>query len=98
MIDGRESDIDAFLGRIETLSAGGTPRPRKPSEDAVNPAISSASFGQRIADDPDHRDFYDRNRRDAVAARAEFERNLIVFAAGGKSLAHRSITFIPGAA
>jgi len=82
MIDGRESDIEAFLGRIETLTAGDTPRPHKPSQDAVNPAVSGASFGQRIADDPDHRDFYDRNRRDAVAARTAFERNLIVFAAG----------------
>ena len=80
-IEGRDADIERFLGRVEALVQG-KPMPADQPSEGAHPAIAGEDWNERYAvADEDEREWLTSNREQAVAARRIFERDLLAFAA-----------------
>jgi hypothetical protein len=82
-ISAREYDVERFLKRIESLSAGRIPKKEAPPEDAGTSAAttSAADWKEFLSSlDKDDRIAYEQNGRETLSSRRRFEQNLVSFA------------------
>jgi len=77
-IEGANADTEEFTRRIEVLASGQVPKDARVNRMEKSPAVSPPDLAEFP---PDEREWYRKSRDASIAARAVFERDLLVFAA-----------------
>ena len=77
-IEGANADTEEFTRRIEVLASGQVPKDARVNRMEKSPAVSPPDLAEFP---PDERERYRKSRDASIAARAVFDRDLLVFAA-----------------